>query len=101
MFLVTPFSGGEATSDFPPVEVMENNVRPLIRADTSFKGLPCYRKYEEVAVNAKVELEACSAGADDYEGLGLCIIEFGVNLLMANNDFEECLRNNYPKAGKQ
>lgn len=70
----------------------------IIKADPTYAKLPCYEEYKQATANAGVSLGTCTATAEGYEAAGLCIVRFGLNLVNAETDFNQCLRNTYPNA---
>jgi hypothetical protein len=70
----------------------------VIKADPTYAKLPCYEEYKQATANAGITLGICFSTSDSYEAGGMCLVRFGLNIINADTDFNQCLRNTYPNA---
>lgn len=70
----------------------------IVDTTPSYGKQPCYQEYKQSTINAAATLGICASSAASYEEGAVCIIRFGLNLINADTDFNQCLQNTYPNA---
>lgn len=73
----------------------DKDLKNFHQPNPAYEKLPCYWEYKQVTANASITVDTCTANADSFESARLCVIRFQVSLLIADLNFNQCLRSTY------